>query len=65
MKAVSIVLICVVALSIIFGCIAINVCHADNPHPYSPDPSPIVEPLDNPHPYNQDPIEPLDNPHPY
>jgi len=50
-KAVSIVLICVVALSMIFGCIAINVCHADNPHPYSPDPSPIVEPLDNPHPY--------------
>jgi hypothetical protein len=59
----SIALICLAALSVIYGLATITVCHADNSKPYSPEP---VEPLDNSKPYGPDPIIKLeDNSKPY
>jgi len=59
----SIALICLVALSLIYGLGAITVCHADNSRPYSREP---VEPQDNSRPYGFGPIvNPRDNSRPY
>lgn len=60
---VSIALICLVALSVIYGLYTIAVCHADNSRPYSREP---IEPQDNSRPYGFGPIlNPLDNSRPY
>jgi len=62
-KKASLVMICLMALLVIYGFAAITVCHADNSRPYSPEP---VEPQDNSRPYGLDPIvEPQDNSRPY
>jgi len=74
----SIALICLVALSVIYGLATITVCHADNSRPYSREPvkpqdnsrpyglGPVVEPRDNSRPYGLGPVvEPRDNSRPY
>jgi len=59
----SIALVCLVALSLVYGLAAITVCHADNSRPYSREP---IEPQDNSRPYGFDPtVKPRDNSRPY
>lgn len=63
MKKTSLVMICLMALLVIYGFAAMTVCYADNSKPYGSDP--IFETEDNSKPYSIGPVVPLDNSKPY